>query len=156
MSTHARENLGVAGRIAAICLTAIMLAAASMSGAFAAQDAAANSAPASGNAALPPKANELLTLLAKEWLNKQGVANSAAPSAVQTGNSFQDYVNSAAGTIHNQIVALARAIPYLPNEFERATARVSAIDPELRERPRFPRPRHLRGPVLRRDPTRRV
>ena len=81
MSTHARENLGVAGRIAAICLTAIMLAAASMSGAFAAQDAAANSAPASGNAALPPKANELLTLLAKEWLNKQGVANSAAPSA---------------------------------------------------------------------------
>jgi moderate conductance mechanosensitive channel len=130
MSTHARENLGVAGRIAAICLTAIMLAAASMSGAFAAQDAAANSAPASGNAALPPKANELLTLLAKEWLNKQGVANSAAPSAAQTGNSFQDYVNSAAGTIHNQIVALARAIPYLPNEFERATARVTAVDPD--------------------------
>jgi hypothetical protein len=37
---HARENLGVVGRLAAICLTAIMLAAASMSGAFAAQDAA--------------------------------------------------------------------------------------------------------------------
>ena len=129
MTTHAREKLGVAGRIA-ICLTAIMLAAASMSGAFAAQDAAANSAPASGNAALPPKANELLTLLAKEWLNKQGVANSAAPSAALTGNSFQDSVNSAAGTIHNQIVALTRAIPYLPNEFERATARVTAVDPD--------------------------
>jgi hypothetical protein len=80
MTTHAREKLGVAGRIAS-CLTAIMLAAASMSGAFAAQDSVANSAPASGNAALPPKANELLTLLAKEWLNKQGVTNSAAPKS---------------------------------------------------------------------------
>jgi len=127
---HARENLGVAGRIAAICLTAIMLAAASMSGAFAAQDAAANSAPASGDGALPPKANELLTLLAKEWLDKQGVAKSAAPSAAQTGNSFEDYVNSAAGTTHDQIVALASAIPDLPNEFERAAARVTAVDPD--------------------------
>src|SRR5208282_1895510 len=127
---HARENLGVAGRIAAIYLTAIMLAAASMSGAFAAQDAAANSAPASGDGALPPKANELLTLLAKEWLDKQGVAKSAAPSAAQTGNSFEDYVNSAAGTTHDQIVALASAIPDLPNEFERAAARVTAVDPD--------------------------
>ena len=129
MTTHARENLGVAGRIA-ICLTAIMLAAASMSGAFAAQDAAANSPPASGDGALPPKANELLTLLAKEWLDKQGVAKSAAPSAAQTSNSFEDYVNSTAGVIHDQIDALARAIPDLPNEFERAAARVTAVDPD--------------------------
>ena len=129
-TTHAREKLGVAGRIAAICLTAIMLAALSMSGAFAAQDSPANSAPASGNAALPPKANELLTSLAKEWLDKQGVAKSAAPSAAQTGNSFEDYANSTAGTIHDQIVALALTIPDLPNEFERAAARVTAIDPD--------------------------
>src|SRR5271169_3109553 len=127
---HARENLGVAGRIAAICLTAIMLAAASMSGAFAAQDAAANSAPASGDGALPPKANELLTLLAEEWLEKQGKAQSAAPSAQEADNSFEDYVNSSAGAIHGQIVGLARAIPDLPNEFERATARVTAVDPD--------------------------
>jgi small-conductance mechanosensitive channel len=130
MTTHARENLGVAGWVAAICLTAIMLVALSMSGAFAAQAAAANSAPASGNAALPPKANELLTLLAKEWLAKQGVAKSAGPSAAQTGNSFQDSVNSAAGAIHDQIVALARTIPDLPGEFERAAARVTAVDPD--------------------------
>jgi small-conductance mechanosensitive channel len=130
MTTHAREHLGVAGRIAAIWLSAIMLAPWSMSGAFAAQDAAANSAPASENAALPPKAHELLTLLAKEWLDKEGVATSAAPSAAQTGNSFPEYVSSAVGSIHDQIVALASAIPDLPNEFERAAARVSAADPD--------------------------
>src|SRR5271169_3784524 len=127
---HARENLGVAGRIAAICLTAIMLAAASMSGAFAAQDAAANSAPANGDGALPPKAHELLTLLAQAWLKEQGVTKSATPLAQQTSNSFEDYVNSAAGAIHDQIVALASAIPVLPNEFERAAARVTAVDPD--------------------------
>jgi small-conductance mechanosensitive channel len=130
MTTHARENLGVAGRIAVICLIAIMLAAVSMSGAFAAQDAAENSASASGNAALPPRAHELLTLLAKEWLDKEGVAKSAAPSAAQTDNSLAEYVSSAVGSIHDQIVALASAIPDLPNEFRRAAARVTAIDPD--------------------------
>jgi small-conductance mechanosensitive channel len=72
----------------------------------------------------------LLTLLAKEWLDKQGVAKSAAPSAAQTGNSFEDDINSAAGTIHDQIVALAGTIPDLPTEFERAAARVMAVDPD--------------------------
>jgi small-conductance mechanosensitive channel len=130
MTTDARQNLGAAGRIAAICLTAIMLAALSMSGAVAAQDAVANSAPASENAALPPKADELLTMLAKEWLDKERVAQSAAPSAAQTGNSLAEYVSSAVGSIQDQIVTLASAIPDLPNEFRRATARITAIDPD--------------------------
>src|SRR5271167_36027 len=127
---HARENLGVAGRIAAICLTGIMIAAVPMSGGFAAQAAAANPAPASGDGALPPKAHELLTLLARAWLKEQGVTKSATPLAQQTSNSFEDYVNSTAGAIHDQIVALAGAIPDLPNEFERAAARVTAVDPD--------------------------
>src|SRR5258708_15433762 len=129
-TAQGRENLGVTGRIAVICLTAIMLAAVSMSGAFAAQDAADNSASASANASVPPRAHKLLTLPAKEWLDKEGVAKSAAPSAAKTGNSFEDYANSAVGTIRDQIVALASAIPDLPNEFKRAAARVIAVDPD--------------------------
>jgi moderate conductance mechanosensitive channel len=62
-------------------------------------------------------------------LEEQGVAKPAAPAAQQTDTSTEDYLNSSAGAIHDQIVALARAIPDLPNEFERATARISAFDP---------------------------
>jgi small-conductance mechanosensitive channel len=128
MMTHARQNLRAAGRAAATCLGAITLAAVPMSVGFAAQAAAANSAPSSGDGALPPNARELLTSLAQEWLEEQGVAKSApVPPAQQTGNSFEDYVNSDFGAIHDQIVALVRAIPDLPNEFERAAARVTAI-----------------------------
>lgn len=129
MTTQVWENLGVSGRIAAICLMAIMPTGVSMSGAFAAQDAA-NPAPTSGDAALEPKAHELLTLLAKEWLDKEGAPKTAAPSAAVTDDSFADYVNSDAGAIHDQIVTLIRAIPNLPQEFKRAAARATAVDPD--------------------------
>jgi hypothetical protein len=126
-TTHDRENHGAAGRAAAICLAAILLAAGPMSGASAAQQVAANPTPASGDGALPPKAHELLTLLAEEWLAKQGEAKSVATPAPE---SFEDEVNSAAGAIHDQIVALAGAIPDLPHKFKRAVARVAAVDPD--------------------------
>jgi hypothetical protein len=112
-----------------ICVAAIMLAAVPLSVGLAAQAAAANPALASGDGGLPPKARELLTSPAQEWLEEQGVAKPAAPAAQQTDTSTEDYLNSSAGAIHDQIVALARAIPDLPNEFERATARISAFDP---------------------------
>jgi small-conductance mechanosensitive channel len=107
-----------------------MLLAVPISGAFAAQYAAANPAPGGGNGAITPKIHELLTSLAEEWLDKQGVAKPAAPWGQETSHSFEDNVNSAAGAIHDQIVGLASAIPDLPNEFERAAARVTAIDPD--------------------------
>src|SRR6516164_3829654 len=73
-----------------------------------------------------PKIHELLTLLAEpkvqEWLEKQGEAKAVAGSAQENDNSVEDYLNSRAGAIHEQIVALARAIPDLPNQFERAAA----------------------------------
>ena len=117
-----KRIIGVAGLASAILLGAIILATMVSCGAVAAQQAAA---------ATSPNARDLLTSLAQEWLEEQGKAKSApAPSAQQTGNSFEDYVNSAAGAIHDQIVALASAIPDLPNEFERAAARVTAIDPD--------------------------
>src|SRR5208282_4558668 len=42
----------------------------------------------------------------------------------------EDYLSSSAGSIHEQIVALARAIPNLPYEFERAGARLTAVHGE--------------------------
>jgi small-conductance mechanosensitive channel len=114
-----KRVIGVAGRVAAISLGAIILAMAPPRGAFAAQQPAASS-----------KVNELLTSLAREWLGEQGEAKSAAPAAQQAANSFGDYVNSAADAIRDQIMALARATPGLPHEFERAISRVTAIDPD--------------------------
>ena len=81
-----------------------------------------------------PKIHELLTLLAEPkvqgWLEKQGEAKAVAGSAQENDNSVEDYLNSRAGAIHEQIVALARAIPDLPNQFERAAARDSAVHGE--------------------------
>lgn len=94
----------------------------------------------------PPKIHELLTLLAdpknyqvltlladpkvKEWLEWQGEAKTAAGTAQQTDNSIAGYLNPRAGAIHAQILALARAIPDLPNQFTRAAARVTAVHRE--------------------------
>jgi small-conductance mechanosensitive channel len=113
---------GFAGLAAAISLGAIILAIVVSCGALA--------APASQTAATSPKAHELLTLLAQEWLEEQGVAKPAAPAPQQPDTSVEDNLNSDAGAIHDQIVALARAIPDLPNEFERASARIAAFDPD--------------------------
>jgi moderate conductance mechanosensitive channel len=140
---QSKPIVSAARQIVAICLAAIILAAAPMSGAFAAQLAAANPAPASGDGTASPrihelltlladpKANELLTLLAdpkvQEWLEEQDGAKAAAGSAQQTGNSVEDYLNSRAGTIHDQIIALAGAIPGLPDQFEESAAADSAV-----------------------------
>jgi moderate conductance mechanosensitive channel len=117
-----KRIVGVAGLAAAISLGAIILATMGSCGALA--------APASQTAATSPKAHELLTLLAQEWLEEQGLAKPAAPAAQKTDTSVEDNLNSDAGAIHDQIMALAGAIPDLPNEFERAAARISAFDPD--------------------------
>jgi moderate conductance mechanosensitive channel len=114
---------GVAGQAAAMLLAAIILATVAPCSAFAAS-------AAGGAVAASPKAHELLTLLAQEWLEEQGLAKPAAAAAQKTDTSTEDYLNSSAGAIHDQIVALARAIPDLPNEFERAAAHVAAVDPD--------------------------
>jgi hypothetical protein len=65
-----------------------------------------------------PKSHQVLTLLAdpkvQEWLEGQGAAKTAAGSAQQTDYSVAGYLNSHAGAIHDQIVALARAFPDCP------------------------------------------
>jgi moderate conductance mechanosensitive channel len=115
-----KRIVGVAGLAAAISFGGVILATVLPCGASA-QQAAATS----------PKAHELITLLAQEWLEEQGLAKpAAAPAAQQTDTSVEDNLNSDAGAIHDQIMALAGAIPDLPNEFERAAARITAFDPD--------------------------
>jgi moderate conductance mechanosensitive channel len=117
---EAKRITEVTGLATAVLLGAMIFAAVLSGGAFAAEQAAAS-----------PKVHELATLLAVELLKEQGVAKTAAsPSAEQTGNSFEDYVNSDADAIRDQIMALAGATPGLPQEFERAISRVTAIDPD--------------------------
>jgi small-conductance mechanosensitive channel len=117
-----KRIIGAAGRALAISLSAIIVATVLPRLALA--------APAAGEAAATsPNVHDLLTSLAEEWLKDQGVAKSATPPPKQTGKSFADYVNSSAGAVHQQLVALASAIPDLPSEFERAAARVTVVDP---------------------------
>jgi hypothetical protein len=110
----------VARRAVAIWLGAIILATVAPCSAALATDE---------KAAASPKTRELMTLLAQQWLEEQGVAKSTPAPAVQQTDDSVDFLSSSAGAIHDQIVALARAIPDLPNEFERAAARVTMIDP---------------------------
>jgi len=86
-------------------------------------------ASAQQTAATSPKVHQLATALAEEWLKERGATGPAAATAAQqTNQSFGDYINSSAGAIHDQIVALAGAIPDLPRAFERAADRIIAID----------------------------
>ena len=98
-----KRIIEVAALAAVISLGTIILATALPCGALAAQQAAAAS----------PKVHELLTSLAQEWLEEQGVVKPAASPPQKADQSLADYVNSSAGAIHDQIVALASAVPNL-------------------------------------------
>src|SRR3984893_4112341 len=117
-------------RALASCLAAIILSTVPLCGTFAATQKSAP--PASEEGATPPaKIHELLNLLAdpkvQEWLEKQGEAKSAAGAAQETvSNSVSQYFDSPVGAFRGHIVALAAAVPDLPNQFERAVALVSA------------------------------
>ena len=117
-------------RALASCLAAIILSTVPLCGTFAATQKSAPPASEEG-ATTPAKIHELLNLLAdpkvQEWLEKQGEAKSAAGAAQETvSNSVSHYFDSRVGAIRGHIVALAAAVPDLPNQFERAVALVSA------------------------------
>jgi hypothetical protein len=118
--------MGAGIRAVRACLAAILITAAALTSAYAAQPSAeATQEP-------PAQVRALLNLLSdatvQKWLEKQGEAKAAAASAQGTDNSVEDYLDLRAGVIHEQIVALARASPDLPNQFERAAARDSAVN----------------------------
>jgi small-conductance mechanosensitive channel len=137
--------IGAARQVVAIWLATVIIAIGPLCAAHAAQHTGAKATAGEG-AATPPEIHELLTLLAdpknrelltllanpkiQEWLEEQGETKATAGSAQETDNSVEDYLNSRAGAIREQMVALARAIPDLPNQFERAAARYSAVHGE--------------------------
>jgi moderate conductance mechanosensitive channel len=123
---RARRVIGVAGLIAVLSLGAIVHLAVSPCGALAAS-AAADKATAS------PKVQALMTALAQEWLDEQGVKNPAAAPPVRQTNDSVDYLSAGAGAIHDQIMALAGAIPALPHQFERAIDWITAVDADLNQ-----------------------
>jgi len=124
-----KRIIEVAGRAAVISLAAIIL--------VAVPPCIALAAPAAGDkAAASPQVHELLTSLAQEWLKEQGVARSAPIPAVQQTDDSVDFLSSSAGAIHDQIMALAGAIPRLPGEFEQAVFYITAVDADF-DQPKF-------------------
>ena len=121
---EAKRIIGIAALAAAVSLGAILFSALPTRSVLAAPTAA-------DKATASPKVRALATSLAEEWLKEQGVAIPAAAAPVQHADpSFEDYLNSAAGAVHGQIMDLARAAPDLPGELEQAAARITAIDPD--------------------------
>jgi len=117
-------------RIAAICVAAFVFAVGSLPGAFAAQPAIGKSA-AKAEDTTSAKVHDLLTLLAdpkvQDWLEQQGKAKAAAESGQETADTSISHVFDVhLGAIREHIVALAAALPDLPNQFERAEAHVQA------------------------------
>ena len=113
------------------CLAAIILVATLVSGAAAAPAAAKNPPAAAGAEGTPQKIQELMTLLAdpkvRDWLEKESKAEAAHEKASDAETmSVSHYFDSRVGAIRDHIVALAAALPDLPNQFERGAARVSA------------------------------
>ena len=118
------------------CFVAVLLAAAALTRADAAEKVEPPSQAFGASTEEPPaQVRALLNLLSdttvQKWLNKQGEATTApVDTAQETNASIEEYLDSRASAIHGQIVGLARAIPDLPNQFRQAVARDRAINGE--------------------------
>ena len=111
------------------CLAAVVLFAGLLSVAE-----AANRTPAVTDEATPPQIQQLLTLLAdpkvQAWLKQQNEAKSGVASRQDIEEeSVSHALDSRLGAIREHILALARTIPDLPNQFGQGA------------RPRYRRPR---------------
>jgi hypothetical protein len=120
-----RKIIAITKRAVAVLFGAMILAIVLPCGAFAAPPAVAT-----------PNVHESATALAQEWLKEQGVAKSAPAPPAQQADDSVDYLSSGIGAIHDQIIALAGAIPQLPHEFKRAAASITMIDADF-EQPEF-------------------
>jgi hypothetical protein len=105
-------------------IAAIMLSAVLMSGA-----AAAPNKGSSQEATTAPKIAAFMTLLAdpevQKWLEKENAAEAAAPPAhVKSDESVSHYFVSRLGAVREQMIALAAALPGLPDAFARGFDRL--------------------------------
>ena len=115
----------------AICLAAIILAMAPLSGAFAATPKAGKSAPSANAEATPEKIQELMTLLAdpkvRDWLEQESKAEAAqARESDAETSSISHELDAHLGAIREHIVALGVALPDLPDELGHAAGRITA------------------------------
>jgi moderate conductance mechanosensitive channel len=124
-----KRIIGVVARAAVVSLGAILFSAVPARGPSAAP-AVADKATAS------PKVQALMTALAQEWLDEQGVKKTAAAPPVRQTDESVGYLSANAGAIHDQITALAGAIPALPHQFERAVDRITVVDADF-DQPEF-------------------
>jgi len=127
---QAKSIVGAARHIASICLCALVFAIAPLAGALAAQPAVGKSTAPKADET-PTKIHELLTLLAdpkvQAWLEKEGKAEAASVLAQEGAEvSVSRMMDTQLGAIRAHIVALAAALPDLPNQLERGSRLVTA------------------------------
>src|SRR5215472_1341466 len=124
--------IGYAVRYAAtICFAVAVLAIGLPSGAWAATPKAGKPAVSAKTEATPEKIQQLMTLLAdpkvRDWLEQESKAEAAQERKSGTEEtSVSHYFDERIGATREHIVALAAAIPDLPNQFAQAEARISA------------------------------
>jgi moderate conductance mechanosensitive channel len=126
----AKSIPSAARRIAAICLCALVFAMAPLAGSFAAQPAPGKSTAPKADET-PTKIHDLLTLLAdpkvQAWLEKEGKAEATSASAQESAEvSVSHMMDAHLGAIRAHIVALAAAVPDLPNQLERGSRLITA------------------------------
>src|SRR5215831_206133 len=124
---ESKRTFAAVGRVAAILLGAIIFAAVLPGGGFAATREATK--PSTSQEATPKQIQELMTLLAdpkvRNWLEEQSKAEAASERAA-TEEPVSQVLDSRLAAIREHIVALARTVPDLPNQYERGRDRVTA------------------------------
>jgi small-conductance mechanosensitive channel len=124
---ESKRVIGVVGRVAAIFLGAVILAAALPCGGFAATQKAAK--PSTSEEASPKQIQELMTLLAdpkvRNWLEQQSKAEAAAEQAA-TEESVSQALDGRLAAIREHLAALAGTVPDFPNQFKRGHDLVTA------------------------------
>ena len=123
--------VSAARHLMAICLAAIILAMAPLSGAFAATPKAGKPAPSANSEATPQKIQELMTLLAdpkvRDWLEQESKAQAAqARESDAETSSISHEIDTHVAAVREHILALGIALPELPDELGHAAGLVNA------------------------------
>jgi small-conductance mechanosensitive channel len=123
--------IGTLKRVAVALSAVTILATAPVSAVLAAAPKAGKPAASGQSEVMPEKIQELMALLAdpkvRDWLEKESKAEAAQAQDADAGEtSVSHYFGERIGATREHIVALAAALPDLPNQFQQAEARVSA------------------------------
>ena len=146
MATYNHEKLGAMTPMIAVaerrwasmralmtCVAAIILSTTLLSGAAAAPHGSAASGSSGHELATPPEVAAFMTLLAdpkvQKWLLEEQHAAEASHQPKPKEETVSEYVDARIVAIREHFVALASALPDLPNQFERAYGVVQADIP---------------------------